>query len=97
MEKVEFVILILPMLTILLCGCNIKQNLLLICGLDKMNITISKRKLESYKRAEKVCQIMREQIASNKLNLPKMLPFLLRWLKVTGEKIKFVCPKGYNE
>jgi len=53
---------------------------------------ISKRKMESYKRAEMVCQELRHQIASNRDDMGKVLKHLSRWMKVTGN-IKFNRPK----
>ena len=60
-----------------------------------MDKKISKRKLESYKRAEMVCQELRYQITNNpnKENLHKVCQYLLHWKKVTGEKIYYKRPK----
>ncbi len=55
---------------------------------------ISKRKLESYKRAEKVAQEARRQIAGNQNNidLNKLADFVIHWMKETG-KVKYEIPK----
>ncbi len=60
-----------------------------------MNIEISKRKLESYKRAEMVCQELRYQIANNanKEDLPKVCQYLLYWKKIASNKICYERPK----
>jgi hypothetical protein len=57
---------------------------------------ISKRKLESYKRAEKVCRELRHLISNRGINeLPedsRLVDDLLSWMRVTG-KIKYERPK----
>ena len=59
---------------------------------------ISKRKLESYKRAEKVCQEFRYQIAiACREDWAAVVPYLLKWMKVTGSKVKFKRPDGKKE
>ena len=59
-----------------------------------MKIEISKRKLESYKRAEKVCQEFRYQIAmANREDWSRVLAYLSRWMDVTGAKVKYKRPK----
>ena len=57
---------------------------------------ISKRKLESYKRAEMVCQELRHQIANNGINESRLCNYAIYWLKVTGN-IKFELPKEINK
>jgi len=53
---------------------------------------ISKRKLESYKRAEKVAQEARWQASSFHRNNPnKLCDFVIHWMKVTGE-VKYERP-----
>ncbi len=59
-----------------------------------MDKKISKRKMESYKRAEMVCQEFRYQIViAGRNDMEKVLDYLLHWMKVTGEKVKFNRPK----
>ena len=54
--------------------------------------TISKRKLESYKRAEKVAQEARRQSTAAYKNDPnKLCDFVIHWMKVTG-KVKYETP-----
>ncbi len=58
-----------------------------------MDKKISKRKMESYKRAEEVCQEFRHQMAlACREDWNKVVPYMLRWMEVTG-KIKFERPK----
>jgi len=53
---------------------------------------ISKRKLESYKRAEKVCREFRYQISDASRNdMSSVLKYLLKWMDKTG-KIKYLRP-----
>ena len=53
---------------------------------------ISKRKLESYKRAEKVAQEARRQCSAAYNNDPNQLcDFVIHWMGVTG-KIKYEIP-----
>ena len=57
------------------------------------NEKISKRKIESYKRAEKVCQEFRYQAdLACRENWNEVHKYLLQWMKVTGN-IKFERPK----
>lgn len=53
---------------------------------------ISKRKLESYKRAEAVAQELRRQISKNDHNPSQIADFLIHWGKVTG-KVQYDIPK----
>ena len=54
---------------------------------------ISKRKLESYKRAEKVAQEARRQCSAAYNSDPNQLSeFVINWMRVTG-KIKYEIPK----
>lgn len=54
---------------------------------------ISKRKLESYKRAEKVCQEFRYQMTmANREDWNSVAGYLLHWMNVTGN-IKYDRPK----
>jgi len=54
--------------------------------------TISKRKLESYKRAEKVAQEARRQCsAAYKSDPNKLCEFVIHWMQVTG-KVKYETP-----
>ena len=54
---------------------------------------ISKRKLESYKRAEMVCQELRHQLAiACREDWNEVMQYLLHWQKVTGKKIKWERP-----
>ena len=54
---------------------------------------ISKRKIESYKRAEKVCQELRYQLElPNRHDIHEVSKYLLQWMKVTGN-IKYNRPK----
>ena len=57
---------------------------------------ISKRKLESYKRAEMVCQELRYQLSHASMEdmkkLSKVIPYLLYWMRKTGN-IKYNSPK----
>lgn len=58
-----------------------------------MEIKISKRKLESYKRAEKVCQELRYQIAhAQRMNMESVSNFLIKWMDKTGN-LKYERPK----
>ena len=53
---------------------------------------ISKRKLESYKRAEKVSQEARRYITNcHKLEPNLLADFVIHWMKVTGN-IKYEIP-----
>jgi len=53
---------------------------------------ISKRKLESYKRAEKVAQEARRQCVSYTNSNPNQLSdFVIHWMDVTG-KVKYDIP-----
>lgn len=59
---------------------------------------ISKRKLESYKRAEKVCQEFRYQaVLASREDWSSVLEYLSKWMKVTSEKIKFTRPDGTKD
>ena len=63
-----------------------------------MTDKISKRKLESYKRAEKVCQEFRYQVVmANREDWSSVLKYLHKWMKVTGSKVKFKRPDGKKE
>ncbi len=54
---------------------------------------ISKRKLESYKRAEMVCQELRYQISiASRNDMNKVCNYLLYWMDKTGN-IKYNRPK----
>ncbi len=54
---------------------------------------ISKRKLESYKRAEAVAQVARKYLQNcHKENPNELLEHVLHWMKVTG-KVKYEKPK----
>lgn len=56
-------------------------------------VYISQRKLESYKRAEKVCREFRYQITYKGRNdMNSVVDYLLKWMDVTG-KIKFKRPE----
>lgn len=55
---------------------------------------ISKRKLESYERAEKVCRELRFQVAKPGITRPDLnrsIDLLIKWMDKTG-KIKFERP-----
>ena len=53
---------------------------------------ISKRKLESYKRAERVAQEARRQcVSANNANPNQLCDFVIHWMKVTGE-VKYHIP-----
>jgi hypothetical protein len=55
--------------------------------------TISKRKLESYKRAEKVAQEARRQCSTAyEGDLNRLCELVIHWMKVTG-KVKYETPK----
>ena len=57
-----------------------------------MLIEISKRKLESYKRAEAVAQEARRYIANrHKLEPDLLAKFVVHWMKVTGN-VKYETP-----
>ena len=46
---------------------------------------ISKRKMESYKRAEMVCQELRYQISNpNREEWKHVTNYLLHWMRITG-------------
>ena len=54
---------------------------------------ISKRKLESYKRAEAVAQVARRFLSvDHKDGLDELLDQVLHWMKVTGN-VKYEKPK----
>jgi hypothetical protein len=53
---------------------------------------LSKRKIESYERAEMVCQELRHQMATNENDLNKVIKYLLYWMDKTGNKVKFERP-----
>jgi hypothetical protein len=62
--------------------------------IDKIQ-KLSKRKLESYKRAEKVCQELRYQIAApnyGKMDMDLVLEYLLSWMGKTS-RIKYKRPE----
>jgi len=60
-----------------------------------MYIKISKRKLESYKRAEKVCQEFRHQASmAYREDWGSVVKYLLKWMRVTGSKVKYKRPNG---
>ena len=53
---------------------------------------ISKRKLESYKRAEKVAQEARQQcLAQNESDHNRLCAFVIHWMRVTGN-VKYEIP-----
>ena len=55
---------------------------------------ISKRKMESYKRAEMACQELRYQLSDNRrMDLNKVSDYLLFWMRST-ENIKYDRPKN---
>ena len=60
-----------------------------------MSEKISKRKLESYKRAEMACQELRYQIANNadREDMQLITEYVLHWMRVTGKKVKFNRPE----
>ena len=61
---------------------------------NKRKKEISKRKMESYKRAEEVCQEFRYQmVMACREDWNSVCDYLFRWMKVTGDKIKFKRPK----
>lgn len=55
--------------------------------------TISKRKLESYKRAETVCRELRFHISNNSFNSSEksLFDLLIKWMNKTGN-IKYRKP-----
>ncbi len=54
---------------------------------------ISKRKLESYKLAEKVCREFRYQITDKRRDdMNSVMKYLLKWMDKTG-KIKYERPE----
>jgi hypothetical protein len=54
---------------------------------------LSKRKLESYKRAEEVCQELRYQLTmACREDMNSVVKYLHRWMKVTGN-LKYDRPK----
>jgi hypothetical protein len=58
---------------------------------------ISKRKMESYKRAEKVCQEFRYQMVfAFRENWGEVVKYLSRWMNVTG-KIRYLRPNGKKD
>jgi len=60
-----------------------------------MKIEISKRKLESYKRAEKVCQEFRYQVSmASREDWNSVMQYSLKWMAVTSKKVKFTRPNG---
>lgn len=57
-----------------------------------MKIEISKRKLESYKRAEAVAQEARHQLRSASVDNPaRLADFVIYWMRSTGN-VKFNRP-----
>lgn len=57
-----------------------------------MKIEISKRKLESYKRAESLARECRYQFADNRRrDLPAIVDFVIHWMDSTGN-IKYDRP-----
>jgi len=63
-----------------------------------MLIEISKRKLKSYKRAEKVCQEFRHQASmAYREDWSSVMKYCLRWMNVTGAKVKYKRPDGKKE
>ena len=56
-------------------------------------MSMSKKKLDSYKRAEKVCRELRHQYINdrNPMDHEKLLQLLISWMEVTG-KIKYERP-----
>lgn len=59
-----------------------------------MQVEISKRKLESYKRAEALAQEARRQIAGRRddIDLNQLADFVIHWMRTTGN-VKFNIPK----
>lgn len=59
-----------------------------------MLVEISKRKLESYKRAEAVAQELRRQVSGHRDNIDMnaLADFVIHWMKTTGS-IKYETPK----
>lgn len=58
-----------------------------------MYIKISKRKLESYKRAEVIARELRYQLsAAHKEDQMKLYRLVINWMKTTG-KIRFERPE----
>ena len=54
---------------------------------------ISKRKLESYKRAEKTCREFRYQIThASRNDMNSVMKYLLKWMDKTGD-IKYDRPE----
>lgn len=57
-----------------------------------MKVEISERKLESYKRAEKVCREIRWQFGhTSRQDMNKICEMIIHWMKVTG-KVKYQRP-----
>ena len=54
----------------------------------------SKRKFESYRRAELVCRELRYQLAKvgDGIDLERLSDFVIKWMDVTG-KIKYERPE----
>jgi len=76
-------------------GCDIlAASVILTCYVLVMEMpVISKRKLESYKRAEAVAQTARKYLQNcHKENPDDLLEHVLHWMKVTGN-IKYEKPK----
>ena len=58
-----------------------------------MDKKVSKRKIESYKRAEMVCQELRYQISiASRNDMNKVYKYLIYWMNTTGN-IKYNRPK----
>ncbi len=58
-----------------------------------MSEKLSKRKLESYKRAEMVCQEFRYQISmANREDWNRVAKYVFHWMDTTG-KVKYDRPK----
>ncbi len=59
----------------------------------KKETKVSKRKMESYKRAEMVCQELRYQFSiACREDMNSVIDYLIHWMKVTG-KIKNDRPR----
>lgn len=58
-----------------------------------MIIVLSKRKLESYRRAELTCQELRQQLAANNISTSVLADFVIHWMDVTGE-VKYNTPRN---
>jgi hypothetical protein len=59
-----------------------------------MLVEISKRKLESYKRAEAVAQELRRQVSGHRddIDMNVLADFVIHWMRTTGS-VKFHVPK----